>query len=108
MEIDKLLMEFINIKNIKQQAIKIQDYEKAANSRDKEKTYINKICDLYIKEFESYHPQRDISTVFSSTREDFAYHIFKERFGIEINYSTNAEDVLKILNRNNKLEDLGI
>ena len=95
MEVDNLIIEYLKAKEIKQDAIQMQKYELAANSRDDERQ-------LSVKIFNILHPSSSYDSYNNCDKVIDEYCLEK------YNVSIHSNICLKSVIRSKKLNDLGI
>ena len=95
MEVDNLIIEYLKVKEIKQNAIHMQKYELAANSRDDERQ-------LSVKIFKILHPNSSYDSYNNCDKAIDEYCLEK------YNVSIHSNICLKSVIRSKKLSDLGI
>jgi hypothetical protein len=95
MEVDNLIIEYLKVKKIKQDAIHMQKYELAANSRDDERQ-------LSVKIFNILHPNDSYGSYNNFDKIIDEYCLEK------YNVSIHSDICLKSVIRSKKLNDLGI
>ena len=95
MEVDNLIIEYLKAKEIKQNAIHMQKYELAANSRDDERQ-------LSVKIFNILHPNSSYDSYNNCDRVIDEYCLEK------YNVSIHSNICLKSVIRCKRLNDLGI
>ena len=96
MGVDSLIIEYLNAKKNKQDAIHMQKYEAAANSRDDERQ-------LSVKIFNILHPNSSYDSYNNCDKVIDEYCL--EKYNVSI-HSNNI--CLKSIIRSQKLNDLGI
>jgi hypothetical protein len=95
MEVDNLIIEYLKAKEIKQNAIYSQNYELAANSRDKERQ-------LSVKVFNALYPNDNYDSYNNCDKVIDEYCLEK------YNVSIHSNICLKSVIRCKRLNDLGI
>lgn len=95
MEVDKLIIEYLDFRKSKKEAIHFQKYEKAASYRDKERDLSVQIFNI-LKNFDKFNSYNDCDKIIDE------YCL--EKYNTSI-YDTNC---LKSIIRVSKLNSLGI
>jgi hypothetical protein len=95
MEVDSLIIEYLKVKKIKQNAIYSQKYELAANSRDDERQ-------LSVKVFNALYPNDNYLSYDNCDKVIDEYCLEK------YNLSIHSDMCLRSVIRSKKLNDLGI
>ena len=96
MEVDSLIIEYLKVKKIKQDAIYKQQYEAAANSRDDERQ-------LSVKIFNILRPSSSYDSYNNCDKAIDEY--CSEKYNVSI---INSDICLRSIIRYQKLNDLGI
>ncbi len=96
MQVDDLIIDFLNLRSEKVKFIKIQNYEFAAQARDKERQKSKEICELLIPDSEFVNWNTCDKII-----DDYCVQIYNCS-------SYNYSKCIKSINRFKKLKDLGI
>lgn len=99
---NEILVKYLNARLLKQKAIRCQDFQKAAISRDCEK---KAVVELF-KDVNGVDPNWNTFKC-----DDFVYKLFLDNFGIDMSKMDVEKELIptiKQILRNKKIDDLGI